>query len=414
VRFRMRKWHLVEQRRLRWLVATLFVAAVVATANEPAYGARTLVAHTWQLDHTYYRGSSAMSAACRSNGSCVVVGYLANRLLTNNDGIAIGPDAFRAVVTATRVERRTGLPAGSAAACRGDLCVSVGGSIFGLKAITLRGPGWQGVPVSGPPRVNADSLTSVACASSSHCFAVGLTDYRTTTTCTTPASVGACISTEPIVEEMHPGGWSVLEPSATPLASPEPDLTRIACANGAFCVATGTSGVGSATPVELSWIHGVWAEQNLPLPAAAAEPVINDVACSASATCVAVGGYEAAGVERPLVLRRRGGTWRVVVLQLPRAGESATLSSVACATSAYCVAVGSRRTRYGDSRPLVETWMHNRWRSTAVPAPTGAKGFASVACSSTGCVAVGNFGRGARSSWFLLRDAIPANGMSAQ
>src|SRR5262249_57925173 len=85
------------------------------------------------------------------------------------------------------------------------------------------------------------------------------------------------------------------------------------------------------------------------------------------------------------------GSWHVVSSGDPSVTN--VLSSVACTSARFCVAVGT--TRGERPRPFVETWHGDRWAVTPVRGYPGPTSLSSVAClSESFCVAVGQHSSG--------------------
>ncbi len=119
-------------------------------------------------------------------------------------------------------------------------------------------------------------------------------------------------------------------------------------------------------------------------------------------SCVAVGEfYENA--EHPMQLLATGGAngFSPVTLHNPKGTKWSTLDSVSCASTAFCMVVGTagttRKTAHGlryIGHATAFRWNGASLRSPAVPAPAHAKTseLAGVSCpSTTSCVAVGNY-----------------------
>ncbi len=93
------------------------------------------------------------------------------------------------------------------------------------------------------------------------------------------------------------------------------------------------------------------------------------------------------------------------------------LTSVACPSASWCVAVGRRETANGQtSGPLVETWRPAAWRADALPRSESGADLASVSCAEVGsCVTVGQDASGPyvltlrAGNWEPTPLPIPAN-----
>ncbi len=139
------------------------------------------------------------------------------------------------------------------------------------------------------------------------------------------------------------------------------------------------------------------------------------ISCSSVGNCVAVGNYESnAEVWEPMLVVEHGGHWtRAVEAPMaagaPLAGQNAVLLSVTCGGSGTCTAAGEYVDASGHQQGLLVTGSGSR-RSAAPtpPPPTDADTNpsvipSSVACASTGeCAAVGTYVNPLQNSLGLL------------
>ena len=125
-------------------------------------------------------------------------------------------------------------------------------------------------------------------------------------------------------------------------------------------------------------------------------------ACVAPGACIAVGAYSGDNQPTtPLIETLAAGVWTPLVAPLPpdavqSSAGGALLTSIACPTRQWCVAVGSYTSAGGSGHGLVETFAHGIWTASTVPAPAKARsastGLASVACTGVhSCMAVGGY-----------------------
>jgi Cutinase len=146
-----------------------------------------------------------------------------------------------------------------------------------------------------------------------------------------------------------------------------------------------------------------WASVTAPLPSGAGSDVqLNAVACPSATWCVAVGDYaDSSGSSLGLLLTGSGKSWKAETAPLPDPGAStASLSSVACSSPSWCVAVGTYTDSAGDPHGLLLTWSGTRWTPAQAPMPAPDPGgepvggsLGSVACPSpSSCVATGGYG----------------------
>ncbi len=165
-----------------------------------------------------------------------------------------------------------------------------------------------------------------------------------------------------------------------------------------------------ATAIGLAWASGAaagpgWTVEPSPSPSATGQSFLDGVSCSPSVivlsatTCVAVGSYITdKGVERPLVEKWDGATWRVVPGQPNDRSLASALVAVSCAKATSCLAVGTTRaTVKSFTLPLTQRWDGTRWKVLPSRAPGGAGGtyLNAVSCvTTTSCYAVGNYATG--------------------
>ncbi len=289
----------------------------------------------------------------------------------------------------------------SAVACGSPArCAAVGTS--GTSALLVSGAGqdWTSVgvpvPVSSP---TSTRLVAVTCPSSSVCVAAG--DY------TAAGQQQGLLLT---------GAGSSWTATRAPLPAgtgrrPDASVLSVACATSTQCVAVGKYSSGkSDDALLLTGAGSSWTSMQAPLPAdAAAAPAAQlvSVACPSATTCTAVGSYrDNLGNRQGMLVALHGSSWTATRSPLPsNASEpGAELSAVACAGPTQCVAVGSYN---AGSDGLMVSGSATSWTAAGTPLPAGAgadprPSFRDIACSATGCVAVGGYTDASGSSQGLL------------
>lgn len=201
--------------------------------------------------------------------------------------------------------------------------------------------------------------------------------------------------------------------------SPDSFLSASTCTTPTDCVAVGMDGV-TAEPLVLTGDPSTWATaqgQVIDLGNLAYGGYFNSVSCTSQTFCVAV-GHDFNG--QPLVLVGDPATWtgaNVTEITLPKKFHSSgSLVSVTCTSQTTCVAVGYDGFH---QQPLVLTGDPSTWTSAsakqiAVRARLGYQGqLSSVACTSaTYCVAVGLSGISAIHPLALTGDPATWNAQS--
>ena len=119
---------------------------------------------------------------------------------------------------------------------------------------------------------------------------------------------------------------------------------------------------------------------------------LDRVSCATSTFCMAVGsrGYRKSGIDnssKTLGERWNGSTWSIVASPNGPAGTSTALHDVSCPGPSFCMAVGGAGTR-----AFTATWNGSKWSTVTSANPSGVQYdyLNGVSCtSSQSCVAVG-------------------------
>jgi len=220
----------------------------------------------------------------------------------------------------------------------------------------------------------------------------------------------------------HTTTTTIWTPTLAPLPASLPDgrapefanLYSTSCSSTSFCVAVGEvqDSIGNVYPLIETGSGNTWAASIAPLPANAdsSSPtdILNSVSCSTGGTCVAVGVYVSANPSsQPGLLETySGGTW--TASEAP-GSSSLTLTSVSCADSKMCMAVGTIDTPdapVGDQVSAgIYTFDSGTWQQQAAPPlpsdytfPPVPEGYSagisvnSVSCpDESDCVVVGDY-----------------------
>ena len=341
-------------------------------------------------------GASGFAAgvSCSSSSACVAVGSYspAGSPYATDLALAERWDGNRWSIQPTLA------PNGSlrSASCpTKTVCTAVGSytSTGGTEATLAErenGTKWSIQRTTNLAGASQSDLTSVSCASSTICIAVG--SYTKT---------GGRSRT--LAERWNGIGWSSQRIPDVGL------LTGLSCASATACVAVGAALVGHV----VSWNGARWSLHAIPKPAGASQLHLNDVSCSAPTACIAVGSSVMASgrIELPSAERWNGTSWSIqptpkrVDLTYP----DSRLMEVSCAVPTDCIAVGYRYGVTGDHGVirgplLAERWNGVKWSLEAIPNPAGVAtaNLTGLSCSAkTGCSLVGSFNNG--SGYFVER-----------
>jgi alpha-tubulin suppressor-like RCC1 family protein len=256
--------------------------------------------------------------------------------------------------------------------------------------------GWTEMPApSGLPEVAVIALSSVSCASSTSCIAVGHSGVN---------NFEEGEETE-FAQQWNGREWSVMTPTV-PEGTQKAELTSVSCSSANACTADGPSLSPQAPTNQVywgsvmeRWNGTAWSVQSTPpTPVGPAFGGPSAVSCSTAESCTAVGGYQGnpGGIWFPLVETWNGTVWRLQRLpnEAPESEESG-LTSVSCVAGVRCAAVGDYITS-GSARahelPVVRNEPQMAVQSTAAEAGSGILAGPSCA-SATACLAVGAFNK---------------------
>ena len=264
------------------------------------------------------------------------------------------------------------------------------------------GTTWLATPTANISNLQWQSLSSVSCSSTTHCFAVG--SY-------VPSGANDSDAVhQTLIELWNGASWSVFA-SPNTAATDSNALASVSCVNASYCMAVGTvsTSVGMNTLAE-TWTGSSWSivtTPNAQVPLGRGN-FLTSVSCAAVTSCMAVGNIGWAGglvqsADEPLLELWDGTTWSIEPYPqiTPNASggmatSTALLLGVSCPTTTFCAAVGTYMTTYPDpvaNQTLVLTWNGSMWSRSASP-NTDANdmdSLSAVSCTSaTACSAVGS------------------------
>lgn len=254
----------------------------------------------------------------------------------------------------------------------------------------LSGGNWSVMP--SPNVDTANFLMAVACTGQSACVAVGSSANQKDNVRRT------------LILVFDGRRWSVL-PSPDPSPSYNA-LYGVSCARNGRCVAVGNTVEGTVgRPLIITIAGGQARVASGSSLAGSGATILWGVSCGGRTACIAVGSahvHGSIGAFAPLAVRIVAGRSSVMTSPaLPAGSSDAYLNAISCLPDGACMAVGGQ-TRQGATLPLAEVLdTRGRWSDTGAAPPSGA-GLAGdllgVACSQSGCVAVGAAGTARRPS----------------
>jgi hypothetical protein len=207
---------------------------------------------------------------------------------------------------------------------------------------------------------------------------------ETATSCT---GVGVAYPTgtaASLLDTWNGAGWT-----RRPTTAVAGELAGVSCASVSFCAGVGQADwTGSTQPaMAATWNGTSLSRVPLPLPAGSISSRLSTVSCASTAACVAVGWSDNTLFSE----RWNGSRWLLgPAPQLATAGGT-VLSSVSCTSATFCVAVGSHLDPLEQPIALVERWNGTAWSTMLSPAtPDPTSEFTGVSCAGpSACVAVG-------------------------
>jgi hypothetical protein len=127
------------------------------------------------------------------------------------------------------------------------------------------------------------------------------------------------------------------------------------------------------------WNGSSWKRLAVAMPTGTASADLLGVSCRTAKSCLVVGNYykSASGVSRVLALSYNGTSLKPTpTVPLPKGTTDAALSSVSCATTRYCVAIGvadGGTSAFGTfgSVTIIETWNGAKWALHTAAESTG-------------------------------------------
>jgi streptogramin lyase len=264
-------------------------------------------------------------------------------------------------------------------------CTAVGYDWGGPNTLGERWNGTEWLVQSTPnPGSQSNTLTSVSCTSATSCIAVGSSQN------------GSTHNSSTLAERWNGTEWSLMT-TPNPTGTKSSGFSGVSCTSSSACTAVGgydTESTPNRTLAE-SWNGTEWSIQSTPNPTGAEQISLNGVSCASSTACTAVGHYYSTGAKEGEALAERwnGTEWSLQTVANPTKSKSSFLTSVSCASSSSCEAVGFYYAKAFSTAgtPFAEHWNGTEW-SVQEPPSSGASELKGVSCaSSTACIATGSF-----------------------
>jgi hypothetical protein len=243
------------------------------------------------------------------------------------------------------------------------------------------GATWSIVSSPNASHDRSNILNSITCPSASQCWAVGA--YADGT------------SAPSLILQWNGVIWSIVpDPISMPHAA---FLNGVACVSNSSCRAVGTRDEGQTLTEHLDGAS--WSAVNSPNAIGGGwETYFNGVACNSASDCWAVGDarFGSEFRDHALIEHWNGNSWSII--QAPYSPDDQVLYDVTCVSGSDCWAVGDSYDFYADfDRSLVLHWDGNSWSNVASPNVAGAfyNFLFGVKCTSASdCWAVGGYYNG--------------------
>ena len=166
-------------------------------------------------------------------------------------------------------------------------------------------------------------------------------------------------------------------PGARPILSAITELSAVACPSDRMCIAVGARSLDSqtvSTAIVDRWNGVKWSTERTPVSTAS----LSSVACASTVACTVVGdGFSDVHGGPPIAMRLAGAHWSRVRLPSGTATTGLELNAVSCPSPSSCVGVGERNraTNFGHgrifdvSRAMLLIAHDGRWTEKVPPPP---------------------------------------------
>jgi len=277
---------------------------------------------------------------CISANFCIAVGYA-----ENSSNVDYGLVEQWNGSTWTIVPTPAGTDLLDAVNCLSPTsCTAVGYSAQVSQIATLiehwNGSAWS-VVASPSTSQKQNRLFSVACMTSTECFAVGV-DYDTNADYNTTA--------QSLLEQWNGSSWSIIPSPVT--GATVSSFNGVSCYSTAVCVAVGGGDIGNI----LDRFNGTtWDFEPTPVPTYG--DYLNSVDCFGPTSCVAGGWANLDNTGTTWsneVMAWNGGTWNFVPVQdTASTGETDQVNGISCVIVVSCTTVGFGGPKTGLIKTLI-------------------------------------------------------------
>jgi hypothetical protein len=240
------------------------------------------------------------------------------------------------------------------------------------------------------------------------------------------AAVPATVMAQPTTAQVRPTAAMTLPAAASRLATAMRAATRtvpgalaagvdnamsgeplISCVLGTDCLgvegSSSLSGDGSTPTRVARWNGSAWKGVGVALPKGTKSVDLNGVSCKGAKSCLVVGDYytstSQSAATHALTLFYNGTSLKALpAVPLPKGTTNASFSSVSCATTRYCAALGvaeGNTAAFGETGSLnvLESWNGAKWTLHTIATTVGKATFLEpidVSCATSAfCVLAG-------------------------
>ena len=396
--------------KLRTATALLALFVATPTAVLAASDTRAVTSTSWSpvvapLPFNTSEQFGAITAmACPTAGWCVAVGEYNDTSGTQGFIDTLSGGVWQAEQAPLLADAVGGTLNSVSCAAEGA-CVAGGSEDHSAMLETLSDGVWTPAlaPLpSDPPSGDIGAwFPSIACPTAGNCVALGEIFQYDNNAATTL-----------FTDTEEDGTWTLANApvSAAVGTTPQDRWEGLSCPDAGDCDAAAVldglpapcdtaAGCGNPVAIVDTLADGVWSSADTPMPSTASTATpfaeFSSISCASSTSCTAVGWFvDTANVVEPFAETLAAGSWSGSELPLPEGGTNAGMDSVSCPDTSTCVAVGEYTDDHMDL-PDVETLSDGVWTQATPPDPVDAVeqvGLNSIDCTSdVECVAVGSY-----------------------